>query len=85
MNNKNIIIYSSIVIAANLLLVVGGQGYVKIVSACVQDDTPSYTTGYNDAQNDYRDGKPYSNTSTGHYATGYSQGYIDARNGLYRC
>jgi hypothetical protein len=58
MNNKNIMTYSSIIIAAMFLFVVGGQGYVKIVSGCFQGKSQDWNTGYNDGQNDYRDGKP---------------------------
>jgi hypothetical protein len=49
-----------------------------------------YQRGYNDAQNDYRAGNPFDANShekfpINNYKAGYSQGYIDARNGLYNC
>ena len=55
------------------------------VSSCFQDKSQDWNTGYNEAQNDYRDGKPSSPHVAGEdYHEGYSQGYIDARNGSYR-
>ncbi len=54
MNDKNVMMYSSI-IATVFLFVVGGQGYTKAQTGCLEDETPSFATGYNDAQNDYLD------------------------------
>jgi hypothetical protein len=91
MNSKNIMMYSSIVIAAILLLVVGGQGYMKVVAASCHEGQ-AWEKGYNDAQNDFRAGNHFDDGNPSHqispiddYKAGYSQGYVDAREGLILC
>jgi hypothetical protein len=44
-----------------------------------------WETGYNDGQNDYLAGKAsHSSVAGAYYHNAYSQGYIDARDGLYQ-